>query len=462
MISFSVYDIIALTIFFLFLITIGFYFGRNSKNDVEDFFLSSRQVGLVMFVMTNVATWYGGILGVGEFVFRYGLLSWTTQGLPYYIFALGFAFLFAKKIREKNIATLPDKIFFTYGQSTAAISGFFIFVLTLPAPYLLMTAYLFETIFGLNYFAALLLAAIVSSVYIIKGGYRADLYTDVFLFIVMFVGFGIGAFIVANNFGGLDFLMNHLPDSHLRFDGGASPTYILAWFLIALWTFVDPGFYQRVSSAKNSKIAFWGIVISIFFWFLFDFLTTTFGLYSKAVLQDLPNPVLSFPILADRVLSPGIKGIFFAAMFATIISTLNSFLILSGAAFSKDFIQRLYPKEIEKIESKTNFISIGIISSLLISIIFCLIAKSVVEIWYIIGSVCVPGLLFVTLGSFYDVFKGDQKYANKMLIVSFIFSLGWFILRNIFTEIELLNTIEPMLVGLSVSFTILLINKFLN
>jgi len=127
MISFSVYDIIALTIFFLFLITIGFYFGRNSKNDVEDFFLSSRQVGLVLFVMTNVATWYGGILGVGEFVFRYGLLSWTTQGLPYYIFALGFAFLFAKKIRETNIATLPDKIFFTYGQSTAAISGFFYF-----------------------------------------------------------------------------------------------------------------------------------------------------------------------------------------------------------------------------------------------------------------------------------------------------------------------------------------------
>ena len=132
------------------------------------------------------------------------------------------------------------------------------------------------------------------------------------------------------SWGSIDFLQSELPAQHLTITGEASPTFIVVWFLIALWTFADPGFHQRCYSARTPKIAKFGIIISIFFWALFDFLTTTTGLYSRALIPEIDNPVLSFPILAEKILGTGFKGIFYAALIATILSTLNSFLFLSA------------------------------------------------------------------------------------------------------------------------------------
>ncbi len=101
-----------------------------------------------------------------------------------------------------------------------------------------------------------------------------------------------------------------------------------------------PVFTKDVTLPKSGNIAKWGIIISIFFFALFDFLTTTTGLFAKAVLPNLENPVLSFPLFAEQVLPAGVKGIFYAALFATIISTQVSFLFLSGTTIGRDFIYR--------------------------------------------------------------------------------------------------------------------------
>ena len=157
----------------------------------------------------------------------------------------------------------------------------------------------------------------------------------------MFGGFFIVVIAAISKFGGLSFLEKQLPPAHLQITGGASPTFIIVWFLIALWTFADPGFHQRCYAAKDGRTAAMGIMISIFFFALFDFLTTTTGLYARALLPALKNPVLSFPLFAEKILGPGIKGIFYAAMFASIMSTLNSFYFLSATTISRDFIFRL-------------------------------------------------------------------------------------------------------------------------
>ncbi|NUM61321.1 MAG: hypothetical protein HUU44_04110, partial [Ignavibacteriaceae bacterium] len=156
----------------------------------------------------------------------------------------------------------------------------------------------------------------------------------------MFGGFILVVVYSGMKFGTIDFLSSSLPENHLKITGGMSSTFLIVWFLIALWTFADPGFHQRCYAAKTGNIAKWGIIISIFFFALFDFLTTTTGLFAKAILPNLENPVLSFPLFAEKVLPDGIKGIFYAALFATIISTQVSFLFLSGTTIGRDFIYR--------------------------------------------------------------------------------------------------------------------------
>ncbi len=204
-----------------------------------------------------------------------------------------------------------------------------------------MTANLISLIFNIDIVYSLVIGLLLSLIYLFRGGFKADLYTDAIQFFIMFAGFILIFIFSYNSAGGLDYLTKALPPNHLKLDGGTSITFIIIWFLIALWTFADPGFHQRCYAAKDGNVAMKGIIISIFFWFLFDFLTTSTGLYARALLPDLKSPMTAYPLLSEIVLPNGLKGIFYAAMFATIMSTANSFLFLSATTIGRDFIFRL-------------------------------------------------------------------------------------------------------------------------
>ncbi len=466
MISFSTLDYIIIVAFLCSIIGIGFIASNGKNKSDDDFLLSGRKVGLSLFVLTNVATWYGGILGVGEFSFRYGIVSWFTQGFPYYIFALIFAFLFAGKIRSASLFTIPDKLEETYGNKVSILSAILIFILVSPAPYLLIMGQIIALIFNIDYFVALLVSSLLSSIYLIKGGYKSNIWTDAFSFLIMFTGFLIVVIVAFNNFGGYNFLSVKLPEEHLSLTGDTSVTFVFVWFLIALWTFTDPGFHQRCYSAKDNKVAKYGIVISVFFWLLFDFLTNTTGLYTRAILPNLENPVLAFPFLANEILTSGLKGLFFAAMIATVLSTLNSFIFLSATTFSRDFIYRFRHKTNSNSQSNISIISytkIGIILTLVISITTAYYFKSVVELWYTIGSICIPGIILLVISSYYPRISVSKRVALLEIIIGVSTSIVWIFVRDYFSDNIILSQIEPMIVGLTtviiVHFTGLIIKR---
>jgi SSS family solute:Na+ symporter len=450
MISFSLFDIIIIVVFFTTLLSIGFFSSRKVKSNVEDYLLSNRNMGLFLFVLVNVSTWYGGIIGVGEFTYRYGLVSWFTQGLPYYFFAFLFAIFFAKKIREASLFTIPEKLEQVYGKNVGIISAIVVFVLVSPAPYLLMSANLLSLVFELDIIISLIIGIILSASYLIKGGFKSNIYTDAFQFFIMFAGFILILFVSISSYGGADFLTEKLPQSHLSFTGNSSITFLIVWFLIALWTFADPGFHQRSYSAKNGNVAKYGILISIVFWALFDFLTTSTGLYAKAIIPDLDNPIMAYPLLAEKILAPGLKGIFYAAMFATIISTLNSFMFLSATTIGRDLIYRMNQKGSEdKIKLYT---VIGIIITSLLSVLIAYSIPSVVEIWYTIGSLFIPGIILPVISSYYSKIMVSSKIVLYEIILSVLTGTIWLLIRSSFTGV--LYEIEPMLIGLLVALLI--------
>lgn len=452
MISFSSLDIIIILFFFALLLLIGFISSKKTKSTSEDYLLSGRKVGLFLFVLISVSTWYGGIIGVGEFTYRYGLVSWFTQGFPYYFFAFLFAIFFAKKIRAASLFTIPEKLTEVYGKKVGLISAIVVFILVSPAPYLLMSANLISLVFNTNVFISLLIGIILSGSYLIKGGFRSNIYADAFQFFVMFIGFILIFVVCLISFGGIDFLQQNLPSSHLKITGDASPTFLIVWFLIALWTFADPGFHQRAYAARTGNVARNGILISIIFFALFDFLTTSTGLFARALIPNLDQPVNAFPLLAEKILSPGLKGIFYAAMFATIISTLNSFLFLSATTIGRDFIFKIIknPKE-EKVKTYT---VIGILISGAISIIIAYSIPSVVEIWYTIGSLFIPGIILPVISAYYPRIRISSGFILLEIVTAIVISSVWYLLRNEFTTVILFQSLEPMIVGLFVSVII--------
>lgn len=462
-ISLDISDIIIISAFFIITSFIGIR-TRNRDNSELDYLVAGRMVTLPAFVATLVSTFYGGVLGIGEFTYRYGISSWFLNAFPYYVFITIFAFFLAKKIRKSELFTIPEKLDLKFGKSVSIFSGFLIFILSTPAPYVFMIGIIINLIFGISHIWGMLIATVFSIIFIYSGGLKSDIKVNIVEFIVMFLGFAIILPFCFIEFGGLISLVNSLPQDYVNPAGGHSVLYIFSWFVIGSWALVDPSFHQRCYAAKDEKTAKKGILISLLFWFIFDFMTTTAGLYSAAHITGLANPVESYPALAEKILPPIAKGFFITGILATIFSTLHSYLFISASTFSVDIISKFRNLKI----NRNFYTKIGIILSAVISFVVALIIPSVVEIWYTVGSLTIPPLLTGVILSYTDKIRIDRLYVLLAMISSFAVSLFSFILGSIDKTDEIpgyLFGLEPMYPGLILSIIFIfsgMIIKFLN
>jgi len=437
-------DLIIVAVYLVGIFLVGLKYARNYRSDIDEYLLAGRKLSLPAFVATLVATWYGGILGVGEFTYRYGILNWVTQGLPYYVFAILFAIFLAPRIQRSGLYTIPDQLYQRYGRPAGFVGSIFIFFLTNPAPHLLMIAILISAIFNISFWVAFLVGLFFSLVYVFLGGMRSDVLTDIVQFGLMFLGFGILVVNLLKNYGGLTFLQQSLPPDHLRFSGGESWQYILVWFFIAFWTFVDPGFYQRCYAARSPQTARRGILISVIFWLIFDMLTTTSGLFARALLTDI-DPLTAFPRLGEITLGNFWRGLFFVGLLATIMSTLDSVSLLSAMTFGRDILWRLKPNT--AINRNTQ---IGFIVTILISTAVILFIPSVVKIWYTLGTLFIPGLLVPIIGNFTSK-KIKPTVIFTGMLLSFGTTLIWFVAGIVTGSVDAPDfplNVQPFFVGL--------------
>ena|ERR1041385_1241592 len=456
MIHLSVLDILVILLYFAAVMYVGYRSSRKTSSSQEDFLLAGRSLTLPVFVMTLVSTWYGGILGVGEFSYRYGISNWVVQGVPYYVFAAMFAFVLAKKIRATNLYTIPDKLEQAYDKKTAVLGSFLTFILMTPAPYILMLSLFIQMIFGWSMLISLIVTAIVAVSYLYVGGFLSDVQTDILEFILMFIGFAVILPYCFLRYGGFDFLQSNLPPLHLTWHGGNSIQFILVWFFIALWTLVDPAFHQRCYAAKSGDVAQKGILISIMFWFIFDCMTATAGLYARAALPKLDQPMMAYPMLAETILPPIAKGLFYVGMLATIMSTLNTLAFVSAQTLGRDIVLRLSSKREMvgdgKLPNVVLYTKVSLILSFILSVVLALAIPSVIKIWYTIGTVVIPGLLFPLMASYFKRLAISARYAFLAMLFGWLTSLVWLIAGYSNGDLnDYPFGVEPMYPGLMVS-----------
>ncbi len=449
--------IIAGYLVFTIALGMGLYHSRGA--DADDYLVAGRTVTLPAFVATLVSTWYGGILGVGEFSYTSGLASWVVFGLPYYVFALVFALFLAKPVREAALYTIPDRLAEHYGQAPAVLGSLFTFIMVSPAPYVLMLGVLAQLLTGWPLWLCVVGGTILSTFYVANGGLRTDIRVNIFQFALMFLGFGIALPMAVAKFGGWSFLTSHLPHQHLTAFGGNSPQTMLVWFLIAMWTLVDPGFHQRCYAAKTPQVARRGILVAICFWFVFDFLTTFTGLYARAIMPGIADPKMSYPLLAERILPPVLKGLFYVGMLATVMSTVLSYTFLGAVTIGRDVIWRLKGETGD--EHLTAYTRIGLVATGILAIALALGIPSVVTLWFTLGTICVPGLLAPVLGSYLLKRKMTKPACLTCMVGGFGTSLVWLLwgsLHKLQGYPDYWLKLEPMLPGLAVSFLILLVS----
>jgi len=441
-------DYILIALYLVGLLYLGLWRHRKVSDSVSNLILGGRMLTLPAFVASLVSTWYGGILGVGEFSYNYGLSNWLVFGVPYYLAAGLFAVLLAKKARESKVLTIPENLAKCYDNKTAVAGSVIIYLMTVPAAYILMLGILGQFLFGWPFWMGVTLGTLFSIIYVYMGGFRSVVRTDILQFILMFIGFFILLITVYFSYGGIDFLQTNIPESHLTWHGGNSGWYIAIWYVIALATLIEPAFYQRCYAARTPALAKKGIFISIACWAFFDFMTTACGLYARAVLPELSDPLGAYPALALQVLPIGLMGIFALSLLSTVMSTVDSYSFLAASTFGNDIVGRLLKLKEKDIIIYTRF---GLIISATLAVFLAIFFKSVVDIWHAFGSIGTPALLVPVFFSIVGKRRMVPNAAFASILLSGVLSTAWYVSKFFNTDQSYWFNLEPIFPGLVVS-----------
>ena len=457
-----VVDYTIIGLYLVLLLWLGLSHRLRPGSSASDLILGGRMLTLPAFVASLVSTWYGGILGVGEYSYQYGLSNWLVFGVPYYLAAFLFAMFLARKARESQVLTIPERLAVTYDQRTATAGSIIIYLMTVPAAYILMLGVLGEYLLGWPLWVGILSGTVFSVVYIFLGGFKSVVRTDLMQFVLMFVGFIVLLSYLVIEYGGYDFLVASVPSDHLTWHGGNSGWYIAVWYVIALATMIEPTFHQRCYAARTPKVARNGILISIICWAFFDFMTTSCGLYARALLPTLDNPVAAYPALARQVLPVGLLGLFALSLLATVMSTVDSYSHVAATTFGNDIMPRLKRSAAEHV---TRWSRLGLLISSVLAVVLALFFRSVVDIWHAFGSIGTPALLVPVFTSF----VGRRRLPPQMALLSIIASGGisavWYCSQwwtgdgSYWLKLEpwFSNGVEPIFPGLLLSIVLFVV-----
>ena len=399
--------------------------GRRGEGGV-DFLLAGRRLTLPAFIATLVTTWYGGILGIGEYAWRFGISTWLVFGIPYYLAAVLFAFWLAPRLRRSGAITIPDLLVDAYGRKASTVGAAAVYASTVPVAYLLMVATLLSQITGWSVLTTVLIGASFSALYVALSGFRAVVRTDMLQLVLMYGGFFILLPAALAHTGGFVGIWSALPDSHRTWDGGLGWQTVLVWYLIAMQTVVEPSFYQRVFAARDPRTARVGVLASVAMWVVFDFFTVFSGLAARVLLPDLTDPMAAYPALAELVLAPWAAAFFTIALFATVMSTLDSYLFIAATTIGHDFARM--PAGPDVVRRRTR---LGLAISAALAAIGAIIFDSAVQVWHDIGSVVTSTLLLPVLAIHLPLpWKPSERAVVAAMVSAAAISCAWILSRD--------------------------------
>ncbi|MEX0823004.1 MAG: sodium/proline symporter, partial [Balneolaceae bacterium] len=246
----------------------------------------------------------------------------------------------------------------------------------------------FASGFGMDMNAGIVLTALIVLVYTVLGGFLAVSLTDMIQALFMILALVVLPGVAIYNFGGLVYLLEHLA----TLDGiyvdpfAISAGAAIGFMGIGLGSPGNPHILARYMSINESKQLRMAAIIGTVWNVIMGWGAVFIGLAGRAWFPDvemLPDGDTEnlFPILARQHLHPAIFGVILASIFAAIMSTADSQLLVAASSVVRDIYDKLIRKG-EKIPQKTLVIYSRSVVVLLviISLLFGFVAEELVLI----------------------------------------------------------------------------------
>lgn len=390
------YAVAAFIGYLLLLVGIGIYSTRFSSAGISNFFIGGRKMNRFVVALSAVvsgrSSWL--MLGATGMAYAQGASAiWAVIG--YTIVELMLFLYYAKRLRNFSEAydciTVPDFFAERFNDKKgylriALVVVFLIFMVSYVSAQFVAGGKAFASSFGLSQTEGLLITAGIILVYTVLGGFLAVSLTDMFQAIFMIFALVVLPFIAIADYGGLTVVLQELQQMEVGFvDPMAISIGGLVGFLgIGLGSPGNPHILSRYMSIDDPKQLQWTAVVGTIWNVLMGWGAIMIGIVGKVYFPEtsmLPAADTEnlYPVLAQQHLHPILFGIVVASIFAAIMSTSDSQLLVAASAVVRDVYDRII-KRGEELSQKMLVLYSRIVVVLLVAfaLIFALYAQELV------------------------------------------------------------------------------------
>lgn len=326
-------DYAFILVYFLALLFLGWKVSR--KEDTDDFLVGNRSIRAGSLNATLSASLTGGsyFAVFVAFVYLMGasaiwLVISASIGLLVFI---PFALKLKREGDKNGYYTLLDYFSHRWSRFNLVFSA----ALLLSVYFCLIISETiiggkaFSIIIGLPYWISIIICSSVVFFYVVLGGFKSDVKTDLFQYIFIFLILFIGAFLLIDN-------KNVALDFNVLSAGILS---IIGFILIGvLGIFVSADVWWRAYAARDEKSIKKGFVSAAISFFVVGIIMTVIALILKQAYPDVdPNNSL---IYGFSLLPAGLIGIGLIAIISASMSTIDTCLLVGSMFVSKDIFGR--------------------------------------------------------------------------------------------------------------------------
>ena len=358
----SVLDLIIVGIYLVVMISIGVYSVRKIKS-AGDYYVAGRSFGPLVLMATVCATIIGGsgLMGRAGVAYSSGFKAVLTA-IPYllgmFIFS-GISGRISKIGMKYSITSIPELFEKRFGKTAKIIlSAMIAFTMMgTVASQVTATATIINMLggnIGISYEIGALIATIVVMVYTATSGLFGVVFTDVFQFymLLLFVYILIPVASLLNVGGWSNFVANLDTSLVKPYINGSIAGDIVTYLV---FTMAGAEMWQRAFAAKDAKSAKKGMFLGTAVYGVTIALVFFMGIIAHQiiggdVLAQYGSTDAVVPALAIKVLPIGLTGLALAGMLSVIMSTADSYLLVSVQTCVHDIGKTIKPNMTDKTE----------------------------------------------------------------------------------------------------------------
>lgn len=350
------YALLACALYLVLMLGIGLLASRKASAGIDEFFLAGRGLSRLVVALSAVASGRSAwlLLGFSSVAYLRGVSAiWMAVGYTLVEFALFFTL--APRMRrlsgEHGCVTVPDLFAARFGEQRALRVLIALVFLAFMTPYVgaqfVAGGKTFHSAFGLEPLLGELLTAGIVLGYTVTGGFLAVSLTDAVQASVMLAALVGLPLLALSGEGGWSAVARELAslDPTLVDPTALAFGALVGWLGIGLGSPGNPHIAVRYMSIRSESALGAAGWIALATNVLMALGALGIGLLGRAhfpQVAELPggDPETVYPALAGAVLHPFLFGIAIAAIFAAIMSTADSQLLVAASSIVRDLYER--------------------------------------------------------------------------------------------------------------------------